>query len=275
MTERGLGCYAYCVVDAEGARSLDGIDGVDADFSTEAVTLGDLRAVVSRVRLDEFGAEPLRRNLEDLRWVERTARAHDAVLARALAADAVIPLRLCTVFTDVSHVRDMLEREGELLRGELGRLRGHAEWSVKLLAHRDRLEATARKGDPALAASSAGSEQSAPGRAFFDRRKVERSVGEEARTIAEGAAEELHARLRDEAAAATLLRPQNPELSRRSGEMILNGAYLVHRSRSGEFEAVAEALRGPNREIGLELDLSGPWAPYNFVTPPEAQGDDR
>jgi hypothetical protein len=274
MTEPALGCYVYCVVPSGEHPSLDALAGVDPDFDVEVLTHAGLSALVSRVRLEEFGAEALKRNLEDLAWVERTARAHDAVLARALAVDALVPFRLCTIFTDEAHVRDMLEREREPLLKALERLRGHAEWSVKVLADRRKLEAAARERAPALAATSADVEGEAPGRAFFARKKQDQALREEARAMAEAAADEVHARLRGEAAAATLLPPQHPELSRRSGEMLLNGAYLVRRSRGADFAAVARELGERHRGIGLEVESSGPWAPYNFVATTEA-GDER
>jgi Gas vesicle synthesis protein GvpL/GvpF len=268
MTDPALGCYVYCVVQQR--PSIEGVTGVDPGFGVEVVTAGGLVALVSRVRLDEFGAEPLKRNLEDLAWVERTARAHDAVLARALAADALVPFRLCTIFTDEPHVRDMLVREREPLLDALGRLRGHAEWSVKLLADPPKLEEAARERSPAMAATMADAGGEAPGRAFFARKKADQAVREDARAMAEAAAMEVHDRLQQEAAAATLLPPQHPELSRRSGQMVLNCAYLVHRSQAAQFAAVAGELGERHHGIGLELELSGPWAPYNFVTPTEA-----
>jgi gas vesicle protein GvpL/GvpF len=273
MTEPALGCYVYCVVRAGEHPSLEGLAGVDPDFGVEVLTHGGVSALVSRVRLEEFGAEALKRNLEDLAWVERTARAHDAVLACALAGDALVPFRLCTIFTDNAHVHDMLERERESLDEALERLRGHAEWSIKVLADQHKLEAAARERSPALAATTADVEGEAPGRAFFARRKLDQALRDEARAMADAAAEEVHTRLREEATAATLLRPQHPELSGRSGQMLLNGAYLVHRSRAAEFAAVARELGERHRGIGLEVESSGPWAPYNFVTAAEA-GDE-
>ena len=62
-----------------------------------------------------------------------------------------------------------------------------------------------------------------------------------------------------------MLPPQHPELSGRVGEMVLNGAYLVDRSHADAFAGVARELAEGDRRIGLELDLSGPFAPYNFV----------
>jgi hypothetical protein len=267
MTEPALGRYVYCVLRPADRPPLDGLAGVDPTFAVEATTRGDLSALVSSVRLEEFGADALKRNLEDLGWVERVARAHDAVLARALAADALVPFRLCTIFTDEAHVLDMLDQERESLERALERLRGHAEWSVKLLADPRRLEAAARERNPAFAATTAASEGEGAGRAFFERRKLDQTLRDEARSMAEAAAEEAHARLRQEAVAATLLPPQHPELSRRSGKMLLNGAYLVHRSKGAELARVASELGERHRDIGVELELAGPWAPYNFVTP--------
>jgi hypothetical protein len=51
--------------------------------------------------------------------------------------------------------------------------------------------------------------------------------------------------------------------------MVLNGAYLVDRASYDVFTAVARELSGQRRELGLDLEISGPWAPYNFVAGPE------
>jgi len=259
MTEQALAKYVYCVVAAGQRPSLEGLMGVDPAFGLEVVTHGGVSAVVSDVRLEEFGAEALKRNLEDLEWLERTALAHNAVLARALACEAVVPLRLCTIFSDEAHVREMVERERDYFLESLERLRGHAEWSVKVLADPRKIEA--RERGPALTAGAEG----APGHEFFARKKNERLIRDEARAMVEAAAQTTHARLREEAAAAVLLRPQHPDVSRRSGEMVLNGAYLVERSRAAAFEAVTQELAERHRRISLDLEVSGPWAPYNFV----------
>jgi gas vesicle protein GvpL/GvpF len=45
--------------------------------------------------------------------------------------------------------------------------------------------------------------------------------------------------------------------------MLFNGAYLVEdRAR---FEEALAALAEDYRESGIELELTGPWPPYNFV----------
>ena len=116
MTATALAWYVYCITPAGEAPPLDGLAGVDSSFDVGCLTEGELSAVVSRVRSENFSAEALKRNLEDLAWLERTGRAHDAVLARVLACDAVIPLRLCTIFAAEDGVREVLRRERRPLR---------------------------------------------------------------------------------------------------------------------------------------------------------------
>ena len=261
MIETAPAWYVYCITPAGEVPALEGLAGVDPAFEVGRLTEGDLSAVVSRVRPEEFGAEALKRNFEDLAWLERTARAHDAVLDRVLLGNAVVPLRLCTLFVDEDGVREALRRESEPLLDALRHVRGRAEWSVKLLADLSRLKAAVR--EPSSGLTEAGARPS--GHAYFARKQRERVAREDARVMIERAVEETHACLCDQSAAATTLPPQHRQLSGRSGDMVLNGAYLVDRSRGARFAAVAKELASRDRELGLTLELTGPFAPYNFV----------
>jgi sRNA-binding protein len=270
MIETELACYVYCVVPAGEVPSLEGLAGIDPAFEIGCVTEDRLSAVVSRVRSADFAAEPLKQNLEDLAWLERTARAHDAVLARVLSGNAVVPLRLCTIFADEDGVRQVLRREREPLTAALRRVRGRSEWSVKVLADAGALQNVVREpGSPAGQA-----DEPAAGHAYFARKKLERAAKEDARSRIERAAEETDAHLRAHAADATRLPPQARQLSGRPGEMVLNGAYLVERTSAAEFAALTRALDARHRGIGLALELSGPFAPYNFVSRGKLRDDE-
>lgn len=261
MAEPGRGYYVYCVVSAGERPPLDGVSGVAPGATLELVGDEQLAALAQQVPLEEFGDEPLRRNFEDMDWLERTARAHQAVLDGVLdRASAIVPMRLCTIFEDEEHVRRMLARERGVLAGALDRVRDHSEWSVKVLADPGAVDAAARAHGAAEAPQPGGA-----GHAYVARKQRERTLRERSRQIVETAASDVHARLEQEADGATLLPPQRRELSGRSGEMVFNGAYLVHRSRIEAFTAAVDELRAIHGDAGLELELGGPWAPYNFV----------
>jgi Gas vesicle synthesis protein GvpL/GvpF len=266
MTEPVLGCYAYGVVPAGEALALDGLSGVEPGSRVVLLTHRELGVVVSEVHLEEFGAEALKRNLEDLDWLERTARAHDAVLAHALSAEAVIPLRLCTIFDDEKRAREMLDSERGPLLDALARLRGRSEWNVKLLADPQAMEMQGREPTRGMAGGAGGGEPGSRGRAYFARKKQARAASDETRAAIEAAAKAIHSQLAERSAAAAVLPPQHPAVSGRAGRMVLNGAYLVDRARAREFAALADESAERYPGPGLAVECSGPWPPYHFVT---------
>ena len=64
---------------------------------------------------------------------------------------------------------------------------------------------------------------------------------------------------------AVLVAVQRPEVSGHEGDMILNGVYLVDDQDIPEFRALVERVGEEYRAVGVALELTGPWPPYNFV----------
>jgi hypothetical protein len=249
--------WAYGVVPA-GATSSASATGI-AGGVVQPVTSGDLVALISPVPRDEFAAEPLRENLNDLDWLERVARGHEAVLEQVLVESAtVVPLRLCTIFDDADGVRQMLEREREPLTRALARLGGRQEWGVKLLVDGDRLAA--------IAAPAGDQAQGEGGAAYLARRRHERQAREEARALAAQLIDDVDGALRAHAVDAVRLPAQNRELSGHTGDMLLNAAYLVDSDAVGALHDTVGELGERHEQVGARLELTGPWPPYNFVT---------
>lgn len=223
------------------------------DEPLRRVVYGDLAAYVSTVPLDEFGEAAMRRNLEDLAWLERTARAHDRVVAAVARTRPTAPVRLVTIYADDSSVRALLESRAADFGRILARVTGRREWGVKVYARPDEGEG------PATDTSSASPER--PGTAYLKRRRNTLRAMEEARRVAAVRAEGIHARLSELAVAGRVHPPQDPQLSGRSETMLLNSAYLVENTRESEFSGAVEALREPS----VEIELVGPWAPYSFA----------
>jgi hypothetical protein len=83
--------------------------------------------------------------------------------------------------------------------------------------------------------------------------------------MAEEAAEEIYERLSAVASDAQVLSPQRPEVSGHSGDMILNGVYLVPDDAVEAFHEEVRALASEFEPHGVELYPTGPWPAYNFV----------
>ncbi|UGQ41460.1 GvpL/GvpF family gas vesicle protein [Rhodococcus aetherivorans] len=255
MTD-GTGVWLYAVTDDGLAEEdLGGLTGV-AGEAVRAVTAGGHSAVVGSVPLEVFGEEPLRHNLEDLQWLEATARAHDAVVSALVRRGAVIPLRLATVYLDDARVRDLLDERRADFESALALVTGRTEWGVK--AYGDRRALADAVAEAQIAGSAKGS-----GTAYLLRRRAQLSAQESVERDAAARADEIHSRLVRQAAAGRRQAATDPALSGRRDWMVLNGTYLVDDDRADEFAATVEEL---GKEIpGIRLELTGPWPPYSFA----------
>lgn len=247
------GLWLHAVTRGTPPGALAGVTGIGG-AAVRTIAGGDLVAVVSPVDLAEFGEAALRRNLEDLAWLEGVARSHHAAVAAAGRLGAVVPATLATVYRDDAGVRAMLERRRADLDAVLERIDGRTEWGVKAYA------------EPAPAPATATDAR--PGLAYLQRRRAELAADDERLRRASGGAEAVHAALAGRAEAARQHPPQDRRLTGRAEPMVLNGAYLVGAENSRRF---TDAVRTQaQRHAELRLEVTGPWPPYSFASAEEA-----
>jgi hypothetical protein len=254
------GTYLYAIArDTERAPRC-GLTGIGRG-PVRAIARAGLLAYVGTVPLADFGEEALRRNLEDLGWLEETARAHHDVVDTVARDVTVAPVRLVTVYRDDEQVRAVLGARSEEFAEVLATVTGRHEWGVKVYVAPDE--------PPAAGRSEADTGSGRPGTAYLQRRRTNLRNREEARRRALGRAGRIDEALARVAVATRRHRPQDPQLSGRTDWMVLNGAYLVDEGRTAEFAAAVEAVREPD----IEVHVTGPWAPYSFtVVESEAGG---
>jgi len=236
------------------------------DGPLRTVTCGELSALVSSVPAGTYSEEGMRARLEDLSELAAVARTHHAVIEAAYATTTVLPMRLATVYLDDARVRSMLHERrtdfGELLSW----LDGHVELGVKVYA--DPHVAATAPPDPAPAPGSASAPVS-PGRAYLQQRRAQRRRHRDAYRAAGAVAGAVPERVSALARARVAHRPQQGELAAAGpGENIANEAYLVPAERTAQFH---QALAGLADDApGVHVEITGPWAPYSFATPPTA-----
>ena len=250
--------YVYGVVPAETSPALfQDVRGVDASAPTALIAGAGVAAVAGHVSLHEFGEDALAANLRDADWLEAKVRAHDEVLAAALGRTTVVPFRFGAIYENEDHVRAMLAERRDLADA-LARLAGAVELGVNAYVDRERSRAR-------IAAERGGGDaEEGSGRAYMERRRLERELDAAAGSFASEVAQDAHEQL---AAAAQEARA-NPVRSSIGGgprEMVLNGAYLVANSGAEAFRAAVAELQARYADDGVAFELTGPWPPYNFV----------
>jgi hypothetical protein len=279
--------YAYAVIRADATTeqaaraALAEVRGV-AGAPVTTVPSGPVAAVVSAVPGEEFSEAALKARLEDLAWLEATARAHHLVIETLAARTTVLPLRLATVYLDESRVARMLSERQEAFTALLDRFADHDEWGVKVYAEAPpatppptggQAAPAGNAGTAASAAAVGPADEPDPGRAYLRRRRQHRQAREDVWRAAEEVVRRTEQQARGLAVERARHRPQRGDLARVPGENVANDAYLVPRASAGEFrDRMRHAADGLP---GVRVEVTGPWAPYSFTAPPERQGARR
>jgi hypothetical protein len=252
------GRYLYAIARGLDHAAVQGVDGLDG-APVETVEHRGLTAVVSTVDLGEYGEEGLRRNLEDMAWLEKVARGHDTVIHAAAAHAPTAPLRLATICLDDDGVRARLDEWHDALEAALDRVQGRAEWAVKAYA---RPTAPGESGaQPAAGGESSGA---GAGLAYLQRKKSQAQQQAQSQERAVEVAEHVHEALSERCVASRRLAPQDPRLTGHEGVMTLNGAYLVEEAEGESFAAAVRDLA--EQYPDAHLTVAGPWPPYSFAS---------
>jgi hypothetical protein len=250
MSEHSV--YLYAIGDAALADSdvlrMIGVDG----GSVRTVVDGSLAAIVGSVDREGFSEQAIRARLEDMEWLEQLARTHHEVVDRIARSHPVAPVRMATVYLDDAGVRELLGEHRAQLVVTLDRIRGRSEWGVKGYAAPAK---EAPEAEPEVSASEA------PGTSYLMRRRAERDRAAHGRQRLAAAADKVHEEFAALAVDSRLYPPQDPRLTGRRDEMILNAAYLMDEAGAKQLAEMVNATV----EGDLRLELTGPWAPYSFT----------
>lgn len=251
--------YVYCLVAAPASPPVAGIPaGLDGMAAPRIIPAGAGRwLVVAKAPLRRYAPDVVNARLSDLAWVGERAMEHERVVEHFTSHGTVVPMRLFTLFTgDEKAVDDVRRRRG--LARLLSSLAGREEWGVRVSVDpgrlRRRIREHAARTTPGLPA----------GTGFLVQRQQEqravRGSLDEARQTAQDVFDALAA-LSDRA-------HRRDPAAVEGASLLLDGAFLVERSRAGEFTEAARALAGRHAPDGVRVVLTGPWPPYNFLDSP-------
>lgn len=241
---------------------LHGVAGAPLSLlATPGTGPGAPAFAVSEVPAADWNAEALPVHFEDLTWLEDTARAHHQVIEALAAHTTVLPLRLATLYEDADRALAALHEQHDHFADRLALLTGHTEYGIKAYIRPD----TAADVSPPTSAPS-------PGKAYLQARRAQQHARDDHYQQAAHAAQ----RITDTAAryaTASIRHPvQTGPLTRgQDGENVLNDAYLVSDDQADAFRTAVE--QDAARMAGVRIEITGPWAPYSFATPPPAPAD--
>src|SRR5687768_4910092 len=251
------GCYVYCVIAAprppRPARAVRGLPGTGP--VRVIASDGGLYLAVADAPLAKYGEAAISRGLSDLEWVSRAAVAHERVIESFAGAGAVLPMKLFTIFASDARALEHMRGQRRRLATLAKRVAGHDEWSVRVVLDRARAE---RASPPPSVSGGART-----GVAYLARKKARRDASVELAARARETVAGLYQRL---AVRARLARRRGAsELPVDGGPLLLDAAFLVPRTRTSSFRALAAREARAMSRHGYGVTLTGPWPPYSFV----------
>ncbi|MEM8993634.1 MAG: GvpL/GvpF family gas vesicle protein [Acidobacteriota bacterium] len=223
--------------------------------STPLVTpagAGDVAVICQRLDPADYTGDAGERHLQDLQWLLPRAEYHQSVVSAAAEVGALLPVRFGTIFSDRAALEAWVEPRNAALADALESLRGRSEWAIRLLAA-DRPSG----GDKATAEDS--------GRSYLLARKSARDAEGQRHRELERAADELEKKLASIFVGITKLGVRNVDKSLRRADgdtrtVVANWSALADRDSEVPLTDIEEAARA----LGLDVEMTGPWPPYNF-----------
>ncbi|ELP65630.1 GvpL/GvpF family gas vesicle protein [Streptomyces turgidiscabies] len=251
----------------DALKGLRGIHGSPVLFLTAPPGDGPggsspaLAFAISHVSGQEFDEIALKEHFEDLEWLENVARAHHDVVQALSTHTTVLPLRMATVYQDDARAGQALAEQHDALAGRLSQLTAHLEFGVKIY-----LAPTEPPAGTAAVTDTDSSAAASPGKAYLQRRRVQRDAQEATYGQARQAAQIIEA-IAFRYASQHVRHPAQRGALTGPAENVLNDAYLVPDTYAARFRAAVEEAVGGVFD-GIRVEVTGPWAPYSFAVPP-------
>ncbi len=255
------GYYLYGFTNASQLEQAE--PGV-AGQMLQIIRHANLSVIAEAIDIDAFRAE-LETSAENPQWIAARAVRHDAVIS-SLLNDGVIPLRFGTLLQNREALEGLLSRSSQTINQRLLELTGKREFSVRVWLDRTEIEPRLLETIPELDDLQAEINGATPGRAHLMKRRLNDELEKHLRLHLN----EFRAIAFDRLAEAVdaIVPLERVPKSDGANTGLLEAAVLL--------DAFNEAmLRG---ELGgwvdrfaMRAELSGPFAPYNFVIDPNEE----
>lgn len=238
-----MNIYAYAIIDSN--IEINGfINGLE-ESRVYNIPFRDVGVIVSELenRISDVTKDHVLR--------------HEEVVEKLMENFTVLPVRFCTLFNRKEDLISMMDDYYDDFQADLYRLRNKVEFGIKVIwpgaIIRKRIEDAYRKALNDLLPPN-GSLAKNFMKEKFEKYKIDGEFEEEAdRCIA--VIDDFFKRLISERKFEKL----------KTGNLLLNASYLVDRDRQNDFKKAFEELRASPGD--LRYLFTGPWPPYNFVTP--------
>ncbi|TMW72219.1 GvpL/GvpF family gas vesicle protein [Alteribacter natronophilus] len=258
--------YLYALIPTAEFNNAEPSEepGIDPDEKLSYHEIGPVTAVICPVSSSEFSEDELKKNAENMEWLQEKAFHHHETMNRLNRDFTVIPLKFGTIYETTESLEQALHTKHERLKELFTSLAGKEEWNVKVYADRDTFHQTVLETSPAIEEKNREIENMSKGKQFFERRKLDQFVSEQADREINEKCEALHDRLTGMSSDQEIKKNWDRKVTGRTESMCFNSAYLLDTENAGTLIDAVEAANKAPENAGLTFELTGPWPAYHF-----------
>ncbi|HEX2059841.1 MAG TPA: GvpL/GvpF family gas vesicle protein [Thermoanaerobaculia bacterium] len=249
--------YVYAIT--RDAVTPDG-EAVDGSHRFGTTSAGNLCAVFTPVRAEEFSQDVIDRRAGDLEWLGAIGYRHQAVMAELMKKTTLVPLRAFTLFSGEAALRAYLEEHRELLEKTLERLDGKQEWTLRIELEPQKWSDALATRVESLRALQDEIANAAPGKAFLLRKKLDDSKKKASQSAEDALVNEIESAVMDKLRCETVAESRQ----RRDGAFPQINV-LVNRDEESVLQELHAELSARYEPEGVTVALLGPWPPYTFA----------
>ncbi len=252
--------YIFCVTLEE--PSLQSHPGCDELFFLE---IDGLYAAIKYVSEDDYSEVNIKKRLSDEPWLDENVREHLRVIGLIMQVNTVIPFNFGTIYKSKESLKKFVGAYANDFKKALLYLENKEEWSVKAFCNKQKIIENIVVLSQNVADIEAQIKASSPGKAYILKKKKSDILGKEINSIYNTISKHLFTCMNELPDEYRLNALSTEKLSEEDDDMIINAAFLLRKESVDTFITCTESLIIEHENIGLSLEVTGPWPPYSFI----------
>ncbi|MFB4164466.1 GvpL/GvpF family gas vesicle protein [Alteribacillus sp. JSM 102045] len=258
--------YAFIPSNEYERTELESLEGMEAPYEVEFWSFQEITAVVTRVPEKDYSEANLQNNVENLQWLQKKAYHHHNLMNQLHTHFTVLPLKFGTIHETKSRLEKIVEDQEKNILSLFDRLKNKEEWNVKIYADKDQFVSSFMESNPEVTKKKEKIDQLSPGKQFFEKKKMNQWINEEAEENMTTLCKEFHKKLKQYSVGTKLKKNWEKKVTGRKEEMCWNSVYLVDKDNKGAFLDLLKSKKEEveNKKTGMIYEVTGPWPAYHF-----------
>ncbi len=257
--QKGL-IYIYCITSEKpiilSSWNEEGIFYFEVD---------KLFVTMKYVSENEYSETNIKNNIANEAWLDVNVRKHLKVICDVMQTNTVIPFNFGTIYKSEESLRSFVATYCADFNDVLLHLDNKQEWSAKAFCDKEKIIENISLLSQNVFDIDLQIKSSSPGKAYILNKKKQDIIAKEINSIYNNISKRVFTCLNELSEEYRLHAILPGELSENNNDMIINATFLIKKEQIDNFIKLADNLIVEHENIGLFLEIKGPWPPYSFI----------